>query len=114
MQDYYRAADLFAFASLQEGLPSAVMEAMSCGLPSVLAPFHGFPGPGEEYGYPERQFVPVSHDPASIAVGLRRLLDSDAERERIGADATKWIRDTQQMSHAADRLASIYESLLRK
>jgi glycosyltransferase involved in cell wall biosynthesis len=114
VQDYYRAADLFAFASLQEGLPSAVMEAMSCGLPSVLAPFHGFPGPGEEYGYPERQFVPVSHDPASIAVGLRRLLDSAAERERIGADATKWIRDTQQMSHAADRLASIYESLLRK
>jgi glycosyltransferase involved in cell wall biosynthesis len=114
VQDYYRAADLFAFASLQEGLPSAVMEAMSCGLPSVLAPFHGFPAPGEEYGFPDRQYVPVSHDPASIAGGLRRLLDSAAERETIGNEATRWIRDTQQMDHAADRLASIYESLCSK
>jgi len=88
-----------------------VMEAMSCGLPSVLAPFHGFPAPGEEYGCPDRQFVPVSHDPASIAAGMRQLLDSAAERERIGAEATRWIRDTQQMGRATDRLAAIYESL---
>jgi len=114
VQDYYRAADLFAFASLQEGLPSAVMEAMSCGLPSVLAPFHGFPAPGEEYGFPDRHYVPVSHDPASIAGGLRRLLDSAAERETIGNEATRWICDTQQMNHAADRLAAIYESLVPK
>ena len=114
VQEYYRAADIFAFASLQEGLPSAVMEAMSCGLPSILAPFHGFPAAGEEYGFPNVHFVPVSHEPASIACGLRRLLGSVEERERIGAEATRWIRNTQQMDHAADRLAAIYESLLPK
>lgn len=111
VQDYYRAADVFAFASLQEGLPSAVMEAMSSGLPAVLAPFHGFPAPGEEYGHPDLEYLPVSHEPASITAGLTALLDSPAERERIGKAATAWIRKTQSMDHAADRLASIYESL---
>lgn len=113
VQEYYQAADIFAFASLQEGLPSAVMEAMSSGLPPVLAPFHGFPAPGEEYGFPGRQFIPVDHEPGSIADGLRRLLDSVSERERIGGEAAEWIRQTQRMDHAADRLASIYESLFR-
>jgi len=114
VQNYYRAADLFAFASLQEGLPSAVMEAMSSGLPSVLAPFHGFPAPGEEYGFPDLQYLPSTHEPASIATGIRRLLDSAGERKRIGLEAAQWIRKTQQMDQAADRLASIYESLFKK
>jgi glycosyltransferase involved in cell wall biosynthesis len=111
VQDYYRASDVFAFASLQEGLPSAVMEAMSCALPCALAPFHGFPAPGEEYGRPDLEYLPVTHDPASIAGGLLALLDSPAGRERFGKAANAWIGRTQSMDHAADRLASIYESL---
>ena len=35
------AADLFLFASLQEGLPVAIMEAMACGLPIIASEIRG-------------------------------------------------------------------------
>lgn len=43
-RDVYRlcsCADIFLFASLQEGLPVAVMEAMACGLPIVASDIRG-------------------------------------------------------------------------
>jgi glycosyltransferase involved in cell wall biosynthesis len=110
VQDYYRAADLFVFASLKEGLPSAVLEAMSSGLPSVLAPFHGFPGPGEEYGHPETHFIPATHDPNSIADGVVRLIESPSDRYTMGSAAAQWIEETQGMDRATDLLVSIYRS----
>lgn len=113
VQDYYRAADAFAFASLQEGLPSAVLEAMSSGLPAVLAPFHGFPAPGEEYGTPEVHHLSATHDPASLAAGMVRLLDDAALREKIGLAASRWIAETQGMDRAADLLADMYRGLCR-
>ena len=43
-KDVYKissTADLFLFASLQEGLPVAIMEAMACGLPIVASRIRG-------------------------------------------------------------------------
>ena len=43
-RDVYRlcsAADIFLFASLQEGLPVAIMEAMACGLPIIASNIRG-------------------------------------------------------------------------
>jgi glycosyltransferase involved in cell wall biosynthesis len=111
VQNYYQAADVFAFTSHKEGLPSAVLEAMSSGLPSVLAPFHGFPEPGEEYGTPGEHFLPATHAPASLAAGILRLLASETERSTMGAAAARWIEETQSMECAADRLAADYRAV---
>jgi glycosyltransferase involved in cell wall biosynthesis len=39
--DYYRVADVFVLPSLGEGMPNAVLEAMSCGLPCIAADVSG-------------------------------------------------------------------------
>ncbi len=41
IEDYYRLADFFVFPSSNEGLPNAVLEAMSCGLPCVATRVSG-------------------------------------------------------------------------
>jgi len=41
LNEIYRAADIFCFPSLQEGLPVALMEAMACGLPVVCSNIRG-------------------------------------------------------------------------
>jgi glycosyltransferase involved in cell wall biosynthesis len=38
---FYRAADVFVFASLSEGMPLAVLEAMACGIPCVASAIPG-------------------------------------------------------------------------
>ncbi len=41
MEPWYRAADIFALPSSNEGMPNALLEAMASGLPSVITPIPG-------------------------------------------------------------------------
>ena len=67
-----RAADLFVFPSLQEGMPMALMEAVAMKVPVVCSDIRGN---RELVGEKELLFDPVSDD--SIADCIRRALDSD-------------------------------------
>jgi len=41
MEPWYKAADIFALPSSNEGMPNALLEAMASGLPSVITPIPG-------------------------------------------------------------------------
>ena len=112
IRDYYRASDLFAFASLREGLPSVILESMACGVPCVTTPFIGIPDDGEEYGVAEEHYVQSSYDPEVLAGDIWRMLDDDEARLKMGEKAAAWIAETQEMGKAADRLAEIYRDLV--
>lgn len=104
--DYYQAADVFAFASELEGLPNAVLEAMACGLPSVVVPYEGFPADGEELGRAGTHFLKCARDPSTIADGLLRLMGDPALCREMGLAARELMLATQDMSHTIDRWAA--------
>ncbi|MFJ5234921.1 glycosyltransferase [Kitasatospora sp. NPDC088391] len=76
--------DVFCLSSRQEGLPVALMEAMTTGLPSVVTRVGGMPEVLDD-GV-EGRLVPPG-DPAALAAALGELAADPGLRERMGAAA---------------------------
>jgi len=74
VRDYLRAADTFVSASLTEGCPNAVMEALACGLPVVLS---DIPQHREILAFNERagQIFPIK-DVAALSEILSEMADT--------------------------------------
>ncbi|GAA2826434.1 hypothetical protein GCM10010441_58670 [Kitasatospora paracochleata] len=76
--------DVFTLSSRQEGLPVALMEAMTSGLPSVVTRVGGMP---EVLDDGEQGFLVPPGDPAALAAAFGRLAADRGLRERLGAAA---------------------------
>ena len=103
-----RAADIFLFASLQEGLPVAVMEAMACGLPIIASNIRG----NVDLIDPEKGgwLVPPT-DPEGFAAAIR---DAMCHRERWPRMRDYNLAKVQQYSIDAvsAQMAEIYQSMM--
>jgi glycosyltransferase involved in cell wall biosynthesis len=78
------AADVFAFPSLFEGLPFAMLEAMGYALPVVAARFEGVDEIVEDGK--DALLVPVE-DPDALGTALAQLLEDTARAGRLAASA---------------------------
>lgn len=102
------AADLFLFASLQEGLPVAVMEAMACGLPIVASDIRGNcdlidPGKG---GY-----LVKPTDVDGFVDGIRRVLASEDDLPRMKSHNISKVR-SYSIDAVTEQMARLYESIM--
>lgn len=105
VRPYLTAADYFVTASLGEGLPMAVLEALACGLPVCLSAID----PHEEI----LQFGPVAGEcfTPRDASGLARAIDTLSERDRKAASQTAQEIVTDHLS--SRRMSSEYAHLYR-
>lgn len=103
-QVYDQMADLYIFPSHQEGLPTSLLEAMSCGLPAVCSDIGGcddlvFDG---ITGYR----LPVEDD----AVFLEKtweLLADDEKRHRMAERAAAFVRRIADYGNVIEHLAAV-------
>ena len=105
---FYRAADLFVFASQTETQGLAVAEAMACGVPVVAV---RAPGVDETVRDGQTGILtkPISRDLADAAIRL--LLDPDTRRA-FGIQARRRVVEEFTASRQVRRLLALYADLL--
>jgi len=105
---HLHACDLVAFPSIErsEAFGISILEAHACGKPVVATRL----GTGVEYANLDGQTglnVPT-RDPAALAAAINRLLDDDALRERLGAQAQGRVRREFHARDIARREFDLY------
>ena len=100
-------ASIFAFPSRFEGFPNALTEAMAWGLPVVASDCPTGPRELIDDGVSGR-LVPVD-DPKALAGALTALIESPAERARLGAAARRSLG-----SFDPDKIAAVWSDLFEE
>jgi glycosyltransferase involved in cell wall biosynthesis len=106
VSDLLTGLDVFVMASRYEGLPCAVAEAMTAGLPVVATAVNAVPDvvlPGETglLASPER--------PDQLAAAIRYMLDNPAEATRMAAAGRRLIAEKFTPEALAEVLEATYE-----
>jgi glycosyltransferase involved in cell wall biosynthesis len=99
------AADLLVLPSRNEGLPMAILEAMSHGIPVVATPVGAI---GDAVRDGENGLLVAPGDPEALATALVRLVGSAALRRALGIRGRdRFLADFSLEAHVA-RLRGIY------
>jgi glycosyltransferase involved in cell wall biosynthesis len=99
------AGTLFILPSYIEGLPMALLEAMSWALPVIATPVGGIP---QLVTHEVNGLLVAPGDVAALAAAITRLLGDPALRERLGNAARTTIASRFSLDDALARLSSIY------
>jgi glycosyltransferase involved in cell wall biosynthesis len=86
---FYRHADVFALPSRFEGMPNALLEAMSFGLPPIVG--DETPGPLEVVRHDQTGLVTLTGDPDSLASAIELLATRSDLRRRLGDAARREV-----------------------
>ena len=108
IERYFRAADLFVLPSVREGLPIALIEAMSSGLPCVASRLEGSTDVLIEDQVNGLLVVP--DDEAGMAAAVRLLLTDRTMADRLGAAARATVLDRYAINTAASSWLEAYRA----
>lgn len=103
------ASDLYVSSSHWEGLPLAILEAMTVGLPIVATSVGDIP----RVVTPDIGLVVPSHQPESIAEAIAKLLDEPARLRQMGAAGRALVVEQYSPQAWMERLLNLYEQTLR-
>jgi glycosyltransferase involved in cell wall biosynthesis len=104
------SCEVFVMPSLSEGMPIALLEAMSYGRAIVASDVGGIP---DVVADGEQAVLVPPGDPGALAEALARTAGNPALRERLGAAALERVAAFDGAA-VYERLAGIYDDLLAK
>lgn len=103
------AIDIFAFPSVCEACPYALLEAMSTEKPCVATAVGGIP---EMIVEGETGFVTPARDPARLAASIRSLLEMPDLRARFGREGRRRVQEVFDVATTRSKTVALYRKLL--
>jgi glycosyltransferase involved in cell wall biosynthesis len=104
--DYTALADLFVFSSKEEGLGTALLDALAVGVPTAATAAGGVP---DIYGGADAPELSSPGDSSALAANMRRVFDVPGEGPRRVARGRERLR-----GFTAEAMAARYEELYRR
>ena len=106
-QEYYQMSDVYVFPSRHEGLPTSLIEAMSCGLPVVASDIGGC---NDLVVDGETGFLVPTEDVNGFYEKILHLFLHEAERLRMGANGSRRAAEMFDYSVVIGNLAEVIAS----
>lgn len=103
----FAKADIFVLASLAEGIPVVLMEAMSSGVPCVSTPVNGIP---ELIQHERTGLLATPGDVDSLAEQLARLIAEPALRRQLARAALLKVQADFDLPRNVQQLSSIFST----
>jgi glycosyltransferase involved in cell wall biosynthesis len=102
-------ASIYAIPSEREGMPWALLEAMSCGIPVVGSDISGI---NDVITQGDNGLLIPSRNPKALADAILTLLNDDSLKRRIGNNARLLMVEKYSWKIIADRMERVYEEAL--
>jgi glycosyltransferase involved in cell wall biosynthesis len=108
--EYLQAGDLFCFPSRREGLPTAPIEAMGCGLAVVAARLEGVTTDLITHG--ADGLLIQGYNPHDYAAALLELLEDPARAARLGQNARRSVEQNFNLAITGSHYDRLYRELI--
>ncbi|WP_022768258.1 glycosyltransferase family 4 protein [Butyrivibrio sp. NC2007] len=106
LPQYYSGADVFLFPSRKEGMPNAVLEAMSYGLPIIMTPCQGSDELIDGNGY-----VVTAAD---FGGKILELVKNQKNRKAMGQRSIELVRDVFSWKSTSDKYLNLFSEVIKK
>ena len=106
---FYQIANLFVMSSVQEGLGTAVIDALALGKPVVATHAGGIP---EIIRDGENGRLVTSADPAALARGIIELLANPERAKQMGRRGQEMVRQKFSVDAIVDKNIEVYQQIL--